>query len=159
MREADPNQTESEAQVLTDIVEYGLHIVHVLADDDANDGARFSYTVGLWHTFEQPEVVVFGLPEEVAHSLLNALADNASEGAKYPAGTSHDDLLHGYPVRMLEIAGDKFDALFGLARWAYEGEDFHAVQLVYPDKQGRWPWDESARKGFRACQPVVGRRA
>ena len=43
---------------------------------DEDGGARFSYTVGLWHSFEQAEVVVFGLPEEVAHELLNAVADN-----------------------------------------------------------------------------------
>ena len=46
---------------------------------------------------------------------------------------------------------------FGTAQWAYEGADFPCVQLVWPDKQGRWPWDPSSRDGFRGLQPVLGR--
>ena len=49
-----------------------------------------------------------------------------------------------------------FRAHLGAAIWAHEGEDFEAVQLVWPDKQGRWPWDD-AREGFRALQPVLER--
>jgi len=155
MREPDPNLTENEARVLADIGEYGVHIVHVLEGDQ---GHGFSYTVGLTCSFEHPEVIVFGLPEQIAHELLNAIADNASNGAQYVAGATADDLLHGYPVRMLGVAADDHGDYLGLAQWAYEGAEFEVVQLVYPDKQGRWPWDDSASKGFQDAQPVVGRR-
>jgi hypothetical protein len=159
MHNADPTLPERLAQVLADIEEYGLHIVHVLEDDaDPTGEPRFSYTVGLWHSFEQPEVVVFGLPEDVAHELLNEIADEAAEGRRFVAGTRHDDLLQGYPVRFLAIDEAVRDEHCGVANWAYAGEPFTAVQLVYPDKQGRWPWDESTRQGFRKGQPVIGRR-
>jgi hypothetical protein len=45
----------------------------------------------------------------------------------------------------------------GAALWAYEGDGFDAVQLVWPDKQGRWPWQDDVRDGFRALQPVLER--
>ena len=159
MRSPDPAHSASQARTLSDIAECGVHVAHVLADgaDDDRD-PLFSYTVGLWHSFEQPEVVVFGLPKEVANDLLDALADDVSEGTRYPAGTRHDGLLQGYPVRMLEVPAERFAEHFELAAWAYEGEPVPAVQLVYPDKQGRWPWDQTTRVGFRECQPVIGAR-
>jgi hypothetical protein len=31
------------------------------------------------------------------------------------------------------------------------------VQLVWPDKQGRWPWQDDVRRGFAALQPLLDR--
>jgi hypothetical protein len=158
MRQHDPSFSASEAKVLEDIAEYGLHIVHVLEDDDdAEDAARFSYTVGLHHSLQHPEVIVFGLPEDVAHELLNLVADEISEGKQFAGGTRHEGLLEGYPVRFVDIGVENHKDHVGLARWAYEDEAFSVVQLVYPDQQGRWPWDEGIRDGFRRHQPVLGK--
>ena len=155
MREPDPSLTASEAKVLADVIEYGVHVVHVLEDES---GPGFSYTVGLWHSFGQPEVLVFGLGDEIAHELLNLVADEASDGDKCTHGTRHEGLLEGYPVQFLGIESSEHARYLGLAQWAYEGEEFPVVQLVYPDRMGRWPWDPATKKGFRECQPVVGRR-
>lgn len=156
MRARTDDLGPGEKKLLDDVDEYGLHIVHV---PEENDGAGFSYSVGLWHNFEQPEVIVFGLSTEVAHELLNLLADEADEGARFTAGTRHDGLLHGYPVRFVEVPKEVYADYLGFATWAYEGGDFAAVQLVWPDKQGRWPWDETARIGFRRAQPVIAHSA
>lgn len=157
MRQPDPSHSRSEAKVLEDVTEYGVHIVHVLEDDE-EEGARFSYTVGMWHSFRQPEVIVFGLPEAVAHDLLNVAADEAGNGAELTAGSRHDGFLEGYPVRFLAVEPADYPDYVGVGQWAYGDAEFPVVQLVYPDKQGRWPWDEATAAGFRATQPVLGRR-
>jgi hypothetical protein len=64
-------------------------------------------------------------------------------------------LLHSYPVRFVDVPQRCYPDYLGLATWAYEGNDFPAVQLVWPDKQGRWPWDATARAGFREGQPIL----
>ena len=158
MRSADPSHSEPEAKVLADIVEYGVHIVHVGHDAEDEGGPVYSYTVGLWHSFEQPEVIVFGLPEEVAAELLDAVTDEVAEGERFLAGTRHEGLLQDYAVRFLGLADAVRDEHLARALWAYAGEPFAAVQLVYPDKQGRWPWHEQTKLGFRECQPVIGER-
>ncbi|MBL8755853.1 MAG: DUF4262 domain-containing protein [Planctomycetes bacterium] len=155
MRSKTADMAPEDAKVLDDVDEYGVHIVHVPEDDV---GPGFSFTVGLWATWQQAEVVVFGLPQEVAQDLLNGLADEVDDGRRFAAGEKHDGVLVGYPVRFLELAKARYGEFLGVAQWAYEGEDFPALQLVWPDKQGRWPWDPGVREGFAEAQPIVGVR-
>ena len=54
------------------------------------------------------------------------------------------------------LFGEMGDRRFVGLTQAYDGEDFACVQLVWPDKQGRWPWDAAVREGFVAMQPVLG---
>ena len=89
---------------------------------------------------------------------LRAVAEQVAEGARYIGGSRHDDLLQDYPVRVLTISSEPHRELFGMAQWAYEDGPFETVQLVYPDKQGRWPWTEGIGQGFRRNQPVIGDR-
>lgn len=154
MRARSDDLTPPEQKLLADVDEYGLHIVHV---PEGTEGPAFSYTIGLWHNFEQPEVLVFGLPDEVAHELLNAIADAADDGRKFLDQHRHEGLLVGYAVRFVAVPAHAYARHLGLARWAYEGDDFPCVQLVWPDKQGRWPWESGVRDGFRESQPVLGR--
>lgn len=157
MRKPEPNLAEPLARVLDDVAADGVHIAHVLESEDGATPA-YSHTVGLWHTFEQPEVIVFGLDEDTAGELLDALIDEVSDGAALAAGHRLDGLLHGYPARLLAVPKAARGAFVALADWAYEGADYPLVQLVYPDKQGRWSWDPEAREGFRRNQPVIGVR-
>lgn len=156
MRASTDDLTPADRKILEDVEESGLHVVTV-----AGEGGRpgYSFTVGLWESFGQPEVVVFGLPQEIAHELLELLADEADEGHRFLAGTRHEGLLQDYPVRFFEVPKSRYAEYLGSACWAYEGDDFPAVQLVWPDKQGRWPWDPDGRDGFREAQPVLGRNA
>lgn len=155
MRASTADLSPAEQKILADIAEYGLHVVTVPEDAE---GPGFSFSVGLWESFQQPEVILFGLPGEVATELINLVADEADEGQRFLDGTRHEGLLQDYPVRFLEVPKSRYGEFLGIASWAYEGEDFAAVQLVWPDKQGRWPWDPSAREVFRAGQPVLGQR-
>jgi hypothetical protein len=144
VRAPSPDLTPEQQEVLADVAEQGVHVVHV--PRDGGQGPSYSYTVGLWESFQQPEVVVFGMPEDVAQDLLQA-------------GDRRDDLLVGYPVRFFPVPADVVASHLGLAVWAYEGAPFAVVQLVWPDKQGRWPWEPDVRDGFAEAQPVPGRVA
>jgi hypothetical protein len=156
MRERSDDLTPAEQKLLDDVDEFGLHIVHV-AETEAAPG--YSFSVGLWESFEQPEVVVVGLPDEVAEDLLNSLADEAAEGTRFLAGQDHQGLVVGYPVRFVGVPEAMVPTWLPTAQWAYAGATFPCVQLVWPDKQGRWPWDPAVREGFAAAQPVLGREA
>jgi len=156
MRARTDGLTPEQRQILDDVEEFGLHIVSVPEDGQA---PGFSFSIGMWESFDHPEVVVFGLPDEVAVELLNGVADEVSEGKTFPAGTKHDGLLQDYPVQFVEVPNAAVREFLATAVWAYDGADFPAVQLVWPDKQGRWPWDAGVREGFRGMQPVLGRKA
>lgn len=158
MRAPTPDLTPGERRILADIEEHGVHMVHVA---EREDSPGWSYTIGLWHHFEQPEVIVFGLDDEVAQALLDLVTDEVAAGpdaaCRFLAGSEHRDLLAGYPVRVLEVPPVLHGSYLGQALWAYDGEPFAAVQLVWPDKQGRWPWSDGVREGFRRLQPLLDR--
>lgn len=156
MRPRTDDLEPAHRQLLDDVEECGVHVVHV---PEVDERPGYSFTVGLWHSFEQPEVLVFGLPEEVAHELLNALADEASAGQKYLDDQKHAGLLVDYTVRFVALPPHCHAEYLATAVWAYDGGEFPAVQLVWPDKQGRWPWEPGVRDGFAASQPVPGRTA
>ena len=153
MREFTDDLTPDEKKVLQDVAEQGVHIVHMPGE---GDGPAFSFTVGLYYQFQQPEVIAFGLPEEVAEQLLNALTDEADDGKRFLHGETHDGLLVGYPVRFVDVPEDRVRDYCDTAHWAYGGEHFRCVQLVWPDKEKRWPWQDGVREGFRNTQPVLG---
>jgi hypothetical protein len=55
---------QSEQKVLDDIETFGWHCVHIMAEGEFPE---YSFTVGLFHTYEHPELIIFGLHSEVAH--------------------------------------------------------------------------------------------
>lgn len=57
MREA---KDEHERKALADVQQHGWHVLKVMED---NEGPAFAYTVGLYHSFGHPELIVVGLPE------------------------------------------------------------------------------------------------
>lgn len=144
--------TVAERQVLDDVDENGLHVVHVPEGDEK---PAYSYSVGLWHSFGTPEVLVFGLEPEIAGDLIEAVADEAAEGRAFAVDSRHDGLLHGYSVRFVAVPDHCRTTHLPLAHWAYGDQPFPILQLVWPDKQGRWPWSPDARVGFRSVQPVL----
>lgn len=155
MRAITDDLTDAGRQVLQDVTEHKAHVLHVTDDDGV---PKFSYTIGLWHHFEQPEVIVFGLDVEAAEELLQNVVASCAEGARFAHGDKREELLVGFAVRFLDVADEAARAHLGAATWAYEGGDYRCVQLVWPDKEKRWPWQDGVRQGFRDVQPLLGSR-
>lgn len=155
MHERTDQLTPAERQVLDDVEENGVHVVNV---PETAGCPEHSYSVGLWHSFEQPEVIVFGLPSEIASELIEAIADEAAEGVEFATNSRHDGLLQAYAVRFEAVPPRCHATHLPLACWAHETEQFPVLQIVWPDKHGRWPWEEGVREGFRDAQPVLGRQ-
>ena len=148
----DPQERAGEEKCLADVAQHDIHVVRVLGD---NDWPEFLYSVGLFHHFELPEVIILGLRAELAHSVLNALARRARAGLRFQAGDDVGDLLEGFDVTLRRVPEEHVAPHFGWARWFYEGRPFPALQLVYPTTTGIWPWAPDAPEAFRWHQPVL----
>lgn len=106
---------------------------------DAGFTPSFGYTVGLWG-YGHPEIVVFGTDSGSASGLLNQLGARVRDGVTMRDG---DEIaVHGAPVRLFDLpipgaviftANDYYD------RPPYDSVP--AVQAVYPDADGVWPWE------------------
>src|SRR4051794_22533027 len=87
----------------------GWAVMHVLPTADDPDTTPFAYTVGLT-AHDYPELLIAGLPPEVAHGLLNYLAGRVYDKAERLArGQRVSDLIAGYDPVLVE--GAPIDAL------------------------------------------------
>jgi hypothetical protein len=112
----------------------------------------FAYTIGL-HARGLPELLVTGLAPTRAAWLLNTFAKRAVSGTRHVAG-DEVSLPAGTHLEIVDV--EHPDAHMGMAI-AIEGRDIAAVQLVWADSRGRWPWAPGFDDGHR-LQPVLGAR-
>jgi hypothetical protein len=67
----------SEVKALSDIEEYGCHVLHVFEDDGS---PRFTYSIGIQQCTKQPELIVTGLKQELAQSIINKYNQRIKSG-------------------------------------------------------------------------------
>jgi Domain of unknown function (DUF4262) len=116
------------------------------------DRAPYAYTVGL-HDRGLPELLVTGLVPSWAGRLLNCIARDLVKGHVLRPG---EHIAHGADPIIEIVEVEHPDVHMGWAI-AFGGPDVRALQLVWADDYGRWPWDPEFDDGRRR-QPVLGCR-
>jgi hypothetical protein len=147
--------SEYDEQLLADIKKIGWHHVHVRAEDGE---PSFAYSLGFYANFGQPEIIVFGLPPQIAQQLLNITAIRfAGAKAAYETYTPYDDIAEGMRIAFIPVARQHYREYLGYAGWFYGSvqADFPALQMVWPDKQGRFPWEPTYDQSFSRLQPLL----
>ena len=118
-----------------------------------SDRTPFAYTIGL-HDWGLPELLITAVSPQRATRLLNTVARDAVSGKsvlpghqiKVPSGPLIEIVEMGHPDAHLNFAV------------ALGGPDIRALQLVWADGRGRWPWSAAFCDGRRR-QPVLGVRS
>lgn len=129
------------------IAEHGWAVRHVVDPDPAR---CLSYTVGLTAHLH-PEVVMTGLPPDVAHTFLNNAGRIVVREHGHFAPGEETTLLadgHVFPV----IAVTDTSALTAVAQLYGE---VRAVQVVWTDSRGNLPWDPACVNP-PGSQPLLG---
>ncbi len=148
-------ESEYDKRVLADITKIGWHHIHVQSEKEE---PPFAYSLGFYANYSQPEVIVFGLPAQTAQQLLNIVAIRFA-GAKKPYETfkAYDDIAEGMRIAFIPVARRHYPSYLGYAGWFYKSvrTDFPTIQMVWPDKQGRLPWEPGYDKSFSKFQPLL----
>jgi hypothetical protein len=114
----------------------------------------YAFTVGLWHSYELPEVAMFGLREQDMQIWVNnCVRVLRDRGRPVADGEPFDGVLERFPVQTREIHPSWHRSLFNPMRGHYGTLDVPVRQLVWPDREGRWPWDEASTATCRERQP------
>jgi hypothetical protein len=113
----------------------------------------WAYTVGLT-ACGLPELLVTGLSSKRVASYLNGLGNHLLHAEPPVPGDRLE--LRGTP--MLEVVRVAEPSVHLLVAATFFGPDITALQLVWSDDRGGWPWDRGFRSG-RWPQPVLGPRA
>ena len=142
-------------KLLADVARIGWHHVHVQADKGEPPSA---FSLGFYANYGLPEVIVFGLPAKTAQQLLNIVAIRiAGEKKPYETYKAYDNVAEGMKIAFIPVARRHYPAYFGYAGWFYQSinTDFPAIQMVWPDKQGRLPWEAGYDRSFSKFQPLL----
>lgn len=83
---------------------------------------------------------MFGLELDVMQSCLNILGkrDGLADGE------AHHDVVNGYPVRLRTVTPAWYRAFFGLGIWFYRRPPIPFLEVVWPDRDGEFPWDSGS---------------
>jgi hypothetical protein len=115
---------------------------------------QFSYTIGL-HRRDLPEFIAFGLPMQAAQVILNQLAQQQVDADGFNViqhGTTRHDVLVNYPAKFVRVldSTEHLTMANRLARQHAFRTPVDALQLCWPDKDGRFQWEP----GFSISYPV-----
>jgi hypothetical protein len=112
-----------------------------------------TYTVGLWSR-GHAELCTFGLEPYKGQSLLNAVAEQVVDGLRID---DEDEVLVGnWPLIAFRLPNP--EEVITKANDFYRRKPRNSVpalQLVYPDVHGVWPWEEDCHL-FPGQQPMPG---
>jgi hypothetical protein len=113
------------------------------------------YTVGLWHHWAHPELIVFGLPAARADALLRTCGEAIRGGRRFQPQELVDDLVHEYSLRTESVRSEHFTQYLPYGRWYYRGPHFEALQLIWPDPDRRFPGEAEHLPRLRPLQPLL----
>lgn len=141
-------------KIKSDIKKYGVHIVHVLGEDEE---PNFSYTIGLYELHKKPEIIMIGQSQELHQVILNNLSYDYKEGRILTSGGLEKDILDEYECMVVEVDKEHYEEFVGIAMDYYKSEEFPVYQIIWPTQSGMFPYDTDAPDGFKEWQPVLGK--
>lgn len=112
----------------------------------------FSYTIGVYDTCGQPEVVVVGLPFGTAHALLNEAASRLRRGADLTQGR-HAEMVGKMDCEFRPVDPKWAKHLMLGANWFYRKTEYPVLQAVFPDLDNGFPEDPDFDRRF--IQPLL----
>ncbi|WP_445167784.1 DUF4262 domain-containing protein [Mycolicibacterium sp. Dal123E01] len=113
-----------------------------------------AYTVGL-HQRGLPEMLMTGLTADVSCRVLNSIAHMIVDDGVELAPAMHIDFEDRFLIEVVQVEHPDVHMRFAVELF---GPNFPALQLVWADNMGRFPWAAGWDHGRRR-QPVLGPRA
>lgn len=142
--------SEEDVRTISDIERFGCRAVHVADSNSALSG--WSYTIGVYDTCGQPEIIQVGLRSATAHALLNSAADELRVGANLSQGR-HSGMIANVECEFRPVDPKWVKHLMNWATWYYNGAEFPVLQAIYPDLENRFPWEDGFDNRFQ--QPML----
>ncbi len=145
----------ADAEVLEHIQSHGWHVSGIFRSK-GEPGPEWAFSVGLFHSFAHPEVIVFGLKLDICMSVVNEIGGQVKAGKHYGLSVEYGDILNDpYKCVFRPVQREHYHDFLGIARWFYEGNSFLTMQCFWPDKAGNFPWNKECGSFVRDAQPLL----
>jgi hypothetical protein len=118
-----------------------------------------AYTVGLWKNYNHPELIAFGLTTKTLHAILNIGGELVKNGQRVQVGKDYNDFFNGGQAQFVQVERRNLNDYFGYAIWFNNTTEFPALQLVWTDRNNKYPWYDGFEEEFIYRQPLLDRNA
>lgn len=146
----DDNRTTS------DIEKFGLSVIIIEATDYL---PSFAYSIGLWKKFGHPEIICFGFTTKTLSGIINNAADLVKGGESIETNKTYEDIFENSKAEFIKVDSRNLSDYFGTAINYYNTKDFSALQLVWTDRNDKFPWEKGFEEEFIYRQPLLDRNA
>ncbi|HEV2843993.1 MAG TPA: DUF4262 domain-containing protein [Thermoanaerobaculia bacterium] len=141
-------------KVKRDVETFGWHLL--LVSGDADEPA-FLFTIGLWESYRHPEIVLF-VPSHDPHEMagnLQVVVERIRQGKTFMPNEVSESLFGHFAGAFRPVAKVWYPLFLGTAMAYYGGDVFPALQLFWPDPDGRYPWEEGFAAALFPFQPLL----
>ncbi len=144
---------EYEKNILDHIDKHGCSVTSVFDPDE--EDPPFTYSIGITESYGAPEIIIVGLKKDISHWMVNEYKRRVSEGEAFVFNVPYLGFLEGFAVCFGLVIEEHKKEYMRSTCWLYQNSDFEALQLIWPNTSGVWPWDTNASEWFRANQPLL----
>lgn len=140
----------------TNIEKFGLQVIMVNSE---SYNPSFAYSVGLTETLNHPEIICFGLPSDLGHSIINDVAEIIKQTGAIKIDTEYENIFKDSRAKVLRVDQRNIEDYFGVALEYYQDKSIEALQLIWTDRNDKFPWEENFEEEFIYRQPLLDRNA
>ncbi len=145
---------EAEKSIKEIVEKHGWYVALFHATDYL---PSFGYTIGLWKTFGHPEIISFGFKTETLGAILNIAGDKIKSGEIIQSSNDYDVFFEKGRAQFINVHHENLKDYFGYGLWHNDHKPFPALQLVWTDRLGHFPWDTEFEEEFAYKQPLLDR--
>lgn len=135
---------------------FGLEVIMV---GSTSYCPSFAYSIGLTQTYNHPEVICFGLTNDLGHAIINDIAEIIRKGETIKTGKIYTEIFKDSRATFLKVDKRNIDDYFGVALNYYGDNNFDALQIVWTDHNDTLPWEDNFEEEFLFTQPLLDRNA
>lgn len=137
--------------------ERNVFIGQLTSEQSGQTEAAFCVTVGMF-MHDLPELVMCGVPVPLVKKIVEEMCEGHDFDREFLAG-GHSKVIVGLTVIALPIESPESFDVFNFCADAYTmlgRGPVEAVQLVFADEAGAFPWSREYCEQERQFQPVLG---
>jgi hypothetical protein len=116
----------------------------------------FAYTVGLMFSLQHPELIIFGL-RDAGSSILRTKAGMICDGRRFDSPDEYEGVLEAGEIATRPVHGTQHEFYLGYAmgycREHGRPGGLQAVEVFWPDAEGRFPFRPGCDERVWAAQP------
>jgi hypothetical protein len=128
---------------------------HVVSVAEGSHAPPYAYTIGLYRNHGHPEILTLGLDGDASASLLSALAAESAAGRRFVEGEMYQSSPGATEYGFRPVAREAYGSFLGLAGKFYGTAGFPVLQCVWPDPEGKYPWQSGFSPMLQWKQPLL----